>query len=64
MSVVNVNGEAAIRIVGKMIKQTQAACLINCDGDLVWFPTNTVRVNADGTVDIQEWIFKEKFPNG
>lgn len=60
----NVNGKCAIRIKGKLLKETQHACLVDCDGDEEWFPKKTVRANPDGTVDVAQWIYKEKFPHG
>lgn len=65
MEVLNINGQRAIRIKGKRLKpETIKAYLVDCDGDDQWFPKDTVRFNYDGTVDIQEWIYKKKFPNG
>ena len=63
MEPLNVNGQRAIRIKGKRLRQfTAKAILVDCDGDAEWFPWDTVRFNDDGTVDIQEWIIKKKFP--
>lgn len=62
--VLNVNGKAAIRITGKLILKKDFSSILDCDGDREWFPNNSYRVNNDGTIDIQEWIFKQKFPNG
>ena len=62
--VTNVNGKAAIRINGKVKKVLDKATLIDCDGDEAWFPNDTYRDNKDGSIDIQEWIYKQKFPNG
>lgn len=63
-TVQNVNGQKAIRIKGKLVKETQHAFLVDCDGDEEWFPKKSVRFNPDETVDIQLWIYKEKFPHG
>lgn len=61
----NINGKPAIRIAGKVKKRLDKAALIDCDGDEQWFPNGTFRENrAEGTVDIQEWIFRNKFPRG
>ncbi len=62
--VLNVNGQKAIRIPGKIIKVLDKATLIDCDGDQQWSPHNTFRDNRDGTIDIQQWIYDKKFPNG
>ena len=65
MDVLNVNGPRAIRIKGKKLRpETVKAYLIDCDGDEEWFPKDSIRLNDDGTVDIQEWIFKLKFSKG
>jgi hypothetical protein len=64
MDVLNINGQKAIRITGSVKKETKKAYLIDCDGDREWFPRSAVRINDDGTVDIQEWIYKLKFPKG
>lgn len=65
-----VNNQPAIRISGKVIKvykdnfTKKVSRLCDCDGDKVWFPGSSVRDNEDGTIDIQEWIYYKKFPNG
>jgi hypothetical protein len=65
MEPINVNGQRAIQIKGKLLRETLNAYLLDCDGDQEWFPKNTVRVNHyQQTIDIQEWIFKIKFPKG
>ena len=65
MDVLNINGKRAVRIKGKKLNpETMKSYLIDCDGDATWFPMDCVRLNNDGTVDIQEWIFKIRFPKG
>ncbi len=65
MDVLNINGKRAVRIKGKKLNpETMKSYLIDCDGDAMWFPMDCVRFNNDGTVDIQEWIFKIRFPKG
>jgi hypothetical protein len=63
---IEVNGKPAIRITGFFVKSkiTPVAVLVNCDGDELWFPKSVVRDNHNNSVDIQEWIYKQKFPNG
>lgn len=67
---IQVNNKEAIRIKGKVIKvfkdssTKKVSRLVDCDGDKIWFPGGCVRDNDDGTVDIQEWIYYKKFPNG
>ena len=51
-------------ILQRLRQFTAKAILVDCDGDAEWFPWDTVRFNDDGTVDIQEWIIKKKFPKG
>ena len=65
MYIPNIDGKRAIRIIGKRLKpETAKSVLVDCDGDAAWFPWSCVRFNEDGTVDIQEWIYKKRFPNG
>lgn len=65
MGIININGKPAVRIKGKKLRpETIKAYLIDCDGDEAWFPKDCIRFNLDGTVDIQEWIFKKRFPKG
>lgn len=61
----NVNGKSAYRIIGFKIAETGEAVYLNCEGDKHWFPKSSVRLDAsNGTVDIQDWIYKQKFPKG
>ena len=60
----NIDGKIAVRIAGRVKKTTKQAAFVDCDGDNEWFPLACIRDNKNGTVDIQEWSFKLKFPNG
>jgi hypothetical protein len=63
MNLITVAGKTAVRIKGKVLLRCENASKVNCDGDIVWLP-NTTFEEERGTVKIQEWIFKKKFPNG
>ena len=66
----NIQGQPAITISGKIIKEfknrqtMKISVFVDCDGDKEWFPKSAVKDNEDGTVSIQEWIYKIKFPKG
>lgn len=63
--VINVNGKTAIRVNGHVCLEKGTSALVDIDGDKVWLPVSTFRVNArDKSIDIQEWIFNQKFPKG
>lgn len=71
------NGKPAFRVAGRIMRETDKAFLLLVDGDENWFPKNTIeiknvkehpnRTNGHKTthfIHIQEWIYKEKFPQG
>lgn len=62
--VLNINGKPASRYNALVVHETKYSILLDLDGDEAWFPKTTVRENHDGTFDIQDWIFNQKFPNG
>ena len=64
--VLNINGKSAVRIKGKFMGKsgTGLAMLVDCDGELHWFPIQCVRDDGNDEVSIQEWIYKQKFPKG
>jgi hypothetical protein len=67
MEIIEVNGKPAIRITGFIKRGTitkGGAVLVNCDGDEVWMPKGCVKDNFDNTINIQEWLYKQKFPKG
>lgn len=59
--VTNVNGQTATRISAMKLSETSEATLWDCEGDEVWLPNSTFRDNKDGTIDVQDWIYKQKF---
>lgn len=64
---IEVNGIPAIRITGFIKKGSLTrggAVLVNCDGDEVWMPGRCVKDNFNNTVNIQVWLYNEKFPKG
>jgi hypothetical protein len=60
---IEVNGKPAVRIVGTVVTKLKNASLLDCDGDQEWFPNSTYKEYSNGTLEIQEWIYKKKFPN-
>lgn len=59
----NVNDKPATRIKAKLIKALDKAVLWDCEGDEVWLPKTTFRDNKNGTIDVQDWIYNQKFNN-
>ncbi len=67
-TVLNINGQKALRFDAKIQKlygSDKAVFVDFSDGEKPQiFPLSCIRDNKDGTIDIQEWIYKQKFPNG
>ena len=48
-----------------IIVELDKAILFNCDGDEVWLPISQIIVDrTNEKIELPEWLFKEKFPNG
>lgn len=61
----NVNGKAAYRITAKYLAQTEQAYYMDCEGDKHWFPKTSVRWDAKNEkLDVQDWLYKVRFPKG
>lgn len=60
-NVLNINGQRAVRINAEYVKETEKAILLNCEGDEQWFPKSSVRNNKDGTWDVTEYMYNQKF---
>lgn len=64
MEMMNINGVAAVKINAKVLKIYQNSILLNCEGDEVWFPTAHIKINKDGTVLIEKWLYDAKVAEG
>jgi hypothetical protein len=58
--ILEVNGQPAIKIIATEVKRTNRAVCLDCEGDVIWFPISTVKVEKE-TVLIQEWKYKQVF---
>jgi hypothetical protein len=59
---IEVNGKPAIRIKATKIRETEKAMFLNCEGDELWFPKGFIKFNEpESYVDIQEWLYNQKF---
>ena len=60
--IVNVNGKPAVRINAIIKGKTTSgkAYLVDTEEKKLILPISTVRDNKDGTIDVQEWIYKQK----
>lgn len=53
-----------IIIEAKYIKQSENAWLLNCEGDIHWFPKSHCNFNAEKEeLEVPKWLLKQKFPN-
>lgn len=70
MEQLRLNDKPAIRIEGtfikayKSIKTGKASVLCDCEGDEVWFPKQCISINPDGTILVEEWLYKAKVEAG
>lgn len=61
----HVNGKSATKINARMVRSSVNAVLLNCEGDEEWFPRSTVEYDHKEHIAlVQDWIYKQKFPNG
>lgn len=52
--------EDSIIITAKLIKETDKAWLLNCEGDEAWFPKNLVNFdNQKQELEVPKWKLKE-----
>ena len=50
--------------VDKLIKETEDAYYLNCEGDKVWFPKSKVKLDLkNNELELPIWLAKLKFPN-
>lgn len=56
-------GKKAIRVKARIKTSTEKAHLVDYLMKKEWFPTFAVKDNLDGTLDIIESMFEEKFTN-
>lgn len=54
----------SIIIEATLIKETDKALYLDCEGDKVWFPKSKVNFNKEKSeLELSKWLFKQKFPN-
>lgn len=58
------NDKPAVKINGKEIRPYNNSTLVNCEGDEVWLPTDRIKINSDGTILIEEWLYNAKVKEG
>ena len=59
-----INGNPTVKINAELIRKTDKAILLNCEGDEVWFPSSRVEYNEDKTVYIEEWLYDKLIEEG
>lgn len=53
-----------IKIDAEFVRETPKSILLDCEGDLEWFPKSKVKFdNETNTLELPKWIHREKFPN-
>jgi hypothetical protein len=46
-----------------LVKETELALLLDCEGDIEWFSKSLVTFNKDkNELDCPRWLLKQKFP--
>jgi len=51
--------------VDELITETDKAYHVDCEGDKVWLPKSQVTLDmSKNQVEIPDWLFKQKFPDG
>ena len=59
------NDKELTTIKAELVRETDKAFLLNCEGDEVWLPKSQVTFDKEAkTVTLPEWLFNDKFPNG
>lgn len=50
-------------IEAKLIRETESALLLDCEGDQNWFPKSQVKFDKEqNSLQAPDWLLKEKFP--
>jgi hypothetical protein len=52
-----------IKIKAELIRETDKAYYLDCEGDRSWFPKSQVEFEKD-VVTMDRWLFDQKFPDG
>ena len=53
----------AIIIKAEFMRQTKNSYLLDCEGDVVWFPKSQVNFNTEkNELEAPKWLLEEKFP--
>lgn len=53
-----------IIIKAEYIQETKESWLLNCEGDIEWFPKSEVNFDADKQeLDAPKWLLEKKFPD-
>ncbi len=64
MKNLRLNNKPAIKITAKKMWDWDKSTLMSCEGDRVWFPAKCIQVNSDGTMLVEEWLYKAKVKEG
>lgn len=52
------------KISGIILYETENAIRIDSDGDIMWLPKSQIYIDdREQTIELPEWLFKNKFPN-
>lgn len=52
-----------IIIQAEFIRETKNSFLLDCEGDVVWFPKSQVNFDKEGeSLEAPKWLLEEKFP--
>lgn len=51
-------------IEAKYVRESTKSILLDCEGDLEWFPKSQVKFDRENnSLEAPNWILKDKFPN-
>ena len=68
MDDIRLNGKAAARIAARYIRsfkrKGKISKLFDCEGDEVWFPSEYIKEEVEGTILIEKWLYDKKVNNG
>ena len=68
MDELRLNGKHAIKINARLIRsfsrKGKTSQLFDCEGDEVWFPSEFVKDNKDGTILVEKWLYDKKVEEG
>ena len=58
------NTKVMITIQAEFVRETNNSYLLDCEGDLEWFPKSEVKFSAEKQeLNCPKWILQKKFPN-